>query len=70
MLEPVEGSQGDPLVAAGAEGGGRSGGVGDGLIGAAEPQELKEFVEDDPVVDAWAVTAQGVVGVIARRVGQ
>jgi hypothetical protein len=42
----------DPLVATVADRGGRESRVGDRLVGAAESQELRHLVEDDPVADA------------------
>ena len=50
--------------------GGTAGAVGDGHIGAAEPQDLDEFFEDDPVRDPRLVAAQRVRRVIDRPVGQ
>jgi hypothetical protein len=44
-----EQAQCDPLVAAGPQGRGRAGGVGDRVVGAAEPQYLDELVEHDPI---------------------
>ena len=50
----------DPLVAAVADRGGAAAAVGDRGIGAAEPQDLDEFLEDDPVADPRLVAAQRV----------
>jgi hypothetical protein len=50
----------DPLIAAAAQGGGRTGGVGDAAIPAAEHQDLDEVVEHDPVGDAGAMAAEGM----------
>jgi hypothetical protein len=41
-----------------ADRGRRAGGVGDALVGAAEPQHLQGLVEHDPIIDATAVAAQ------------
>jgi hypothetical protein len=35
--------------------------VGDAAVAAAEPQDLDELVDDDPVEDARAVAAERVV---------
>src|SRR5512135_1212820 len=51
LLEPGEDPGLDPLVAAVADGGGRAGAVGDRLVRAAEPQNLDQFPENDPVRD-------------------
>jgi hypothetical protein len=51
-----EHAEGDPFVAAVPDRGRRAGGVGDALIRAAEPQDLQELVEHDPVGDPAAVT--------------
>ena len=56
----------DPLVAAVPDRGGTAGAVGDRRIGAAEPQDLDEFLEDDPVAYPRPVAAQRVRGVIDR----
>jgi hypothetical protein len=40
--------------------GGAAGAVGDRLAGAAEPQDLDELLEDDPVADPGPVAAQRV----------
>jgi hypothetical protein len=60
----------DPLVAAVPDRGGAAGAVGDRGIGAAEPQDLEELFEDDPVGDPGPVAAQRVRGSIDRAVGQ
>ena len=57
-LQPREGAGLYPLVAALPDRGRRAGAVGDGLIRAAEPQDLDEFLEDDKVADPGPVTAQ------------
>jgi len=69
-LQPREDPGLDPLVAAVADRGGAAGAVGDRCIGAAEPQDLDELFEDDPVGDPWLVAAQRVRGDIDRAVGQ
>ena len=56
----------DPLVAAVPDGGRRAGGVGDRLVGAAEPQHLDQLVEHDPIRDPAAVTAPRMSGDIGR----
>ena len=56
----------DPLVAAVPDRGGSAGAVGDRRVGAAEPQDLDEFFEDDPVRDPRLVAAQRVRRVIDR----
>jgi len=57
-----EHAQADPLVTAGPQGRGRAGGVGDRVVGAAEPQYLNQLVEHDPVADPAAVTAPRMGG--------
>jgi len=57
-----EHAQRDPFVAAVPDRGRRAGGVGDALIRAAEPQNLHELVEHDPVGDAAAMTAPRMGG--------
>jgi len=59
----------DPLVAAVPDRGGSAGAVGDRRIGAAGPQDLDQFLEDDPVRDPRLVAAQRVRGVIDGRSG-
>jgi hypothetical protein len=54
-------AEGDPLVAAAAQGGRRAGLVGDAAVAAAKDQDLDELVEDDPVGDAAPVAAERVV---------
>jgi hypothetical protein len=58
LLEAGEDPGLDPLVAAVPDGGRRAGAVGDRLIRAAEPQDLDELFEDDPVGDPPPVAAQ------------
>jgi len=58
-------AEGDPLVAAAAQGGRRAGGVRDAPVAAAEHQDLDELVEHDAVGDALAVAAEGM-GVLAE----
>jgi hypothetical protein len=70
LLEPGEDTEPDPLVAAIADRGGRAGRVGNRLVGAAEAQELKQLVEDDPVAGAWTVATQRMVRVVLRPLGQ
>jgi hypothetical protein len=67
--EPVGKAQGDPLVAAAAQGGRRAGLVGDAAVAAAEHQDLDELVEDDPVGDARVVAAQRVVDLAVGQQG-
>jgi hypothetical protein len=62
--KPFGHPEGDPLVAAAAQGGRRAGLVGDATVAAAKHQDLDELVEDDPVGDARAVAAQRM-GVLA-----
>ena len=54
-------------------GGGRAAGAGDFQIRAAQNEDLDEFVEDDPIGNAWPVASPRVgvdVGVgSARRTG-
>jgi hypothetical protein len=57
-------AQGDPLIAAAAQGRGRAGTVGDPAVAAAEHQGLDELVEDNAVGDAGPVAAQRM-GVLA-----
>ena len=57
-----EHAQRDPLVTAGPQGCRRAGGVGDRVVGAAEPQYLNQLVEHDPVADPAAVTAPRMGG--------
>jgi hypothetical protein len=64
--QPFGKAQGDPLVAAAAQGGRRAGLVGDAAVAAAKDQDLDELVEDDPAGDALPVAAERVVDV---RVG-
>jgi len=63
LLELGKQSGLDPFVAPVADRGGRTGGIGDRLVGAAEPQHLDELVEHDPVADASPVAAQRMRGV-------
>ncbi len=60
LFQLLEDASGDPLVPAGAQGGGRACRVGDLGIGGAEDEDLDELVEDDPVRDAWAVAPKWV----------
>src|SRR5262249_15931323 len=66
LLEPGEDPGPDTLIAPFPDGGGRAGAVRDRLIRAAEPQDLDEFLEDDPVRDPRPVAAQRVSAVIDR----
>jgi hypothetical protein len=59
-VELVGHAQGDPLIPAAAQGGGRAGLVGDAAVAAAKDKDLDELVEDDSVRDAGAVAAQRV----------
>jgi hypothetical protein len=70
LLQPGEDPGLDPLVAPFPDGGGTTGAVGDRLRRTAEPQDLDQFFEDDPVTDPRPVTAQRVSGIINRPVGQ
>jgi hypothetical protein len=69
-LELGKNPEADPLVAAGPDGGGRAGAVGDALVGAAEPQHLQQLVEHDPVRDPPAVAAPWVGGDVDLTGGQ
>jgi hypothetical protein len=60
-LEPVEDAGSNPLVATGADRGGRTGRVGDRLVRTAEAPQLQELVEDDPVADGPAMAAERMV---------
>ncbi len=70
LLQLAEDPGLDPLVTALADRGGTAGAVGDRRIRAAEPQDLDELFEDDPVGDPRLVTAQRVRRVIDRAAGQ
>ena len=70
LLQLAEDPGLDPLVTAVPDRGGTAGAVGDRRIGAAEPQDLDEFFEDDPVGDPRLVAAQRVRGGVDRAVGQ
>ena len=70
LLELAEDPGLDPLVAALADRGGRAGAVGNAHVRAAEPQDLDDLFEDDPVADPRPVTAQRVRGIIDGPVGQ
>jgi hypothetical protein len=59
----------DPLVATTAQGGGRTAGVSDAPVGAAEYGHLEELVEDEAVGDPGAVAAQRVVPRPGRQEG-
>jgi hypothetical protein len=59
--QPIEQTQPDPLVPAAAQRGGRAGPVAQALVAAAEHQRLDELVEDDAVLDARPMAAQGMV---------
>jgi hypothetical protein len=69
-LEPGEDPVPDPLVAAPADRGGAAAAVRDGLVRAAETQDLDELFEDDPAADPGPVAAQRVSGVVDGAVGQ
>jgi hypothetical protein len=69
LLELGENAQLDPLVTAVADRAGRAAGIGDRLGGTAEPQNLDELVEHDPVRDTPTVAAQRM-GRIERRTGR
>lgn len=70
LSELGEDAEPDPLVAAVPDGGCRAGGVGDGLVRAAEPQNLQELVEDDSVADPLPVVSQRMSGTARGAVGQ
>jgi len=70
LLEAGEDPGLDPLVAPLADRGGPAGAVGYRGIRAAEPQDLDQLFEDDPVRDPGLVAAQRVRRVIDRPVGQ
>jgi hypothetical protein len=70
LLQPREDPGLDPFAAPFPDRSGRAGAVGDRLIRAAEPQDLHQFFEDDPVADPRPVAAQRVSGIIDRAVGQ
>ena len=53
----------DPFIPAVPDGGGTAGAVGDGLIRAAEPADLEQFLENDPVGGPPPTAAQRVSGV-------
>jgi len=59
-----------PLIAPVPDGGGAAGAVGDRLIRAAEPADLEQFLEHDPVRDPGPMAAQRVGGVIGRPRGK
>src|SRR5215210_2343531 len=61
LLQSVHHPRFYPLVAPPSQCGGRALLVGDPPVSAAEHQDLDELLEDDPVGDARAMTAQGVV---------
>jgi hypothetical protein len=69
-LQPGEDPCPDPFVAALPDRGRRAGEVRDGLIRAAEPQDLDELLEDDPVADPGPVTAQRMGRIVDRAGGQ
>lgn len=58
LLQLREHAQAYPLVAAVADRGGRAGGVCDRFVRAAEPEDLEQFLEDEPVADPASVAAQ------------
>jgi hypothetical protein len=64
QAHPFGKAEGDPLVAAATQRGGRAGVIGDAAVAAAKHQDLDELVKDDPVGDAGAVAAQRM-GVLA-----
>jgi hypothetical protein len=70
MPQPGRDTQPHPLIAAGADRGGRARAVSYRLVGTAEPQQLQQLVEDDPVTDAWPVTAQRMSRIVDRPLGQ
>jgi hypothetical protein len=62
-------AQGDPLIAAAAQGGRRAAVVGDAAVAAPEHQHLDELVEDHAVGDAGAVAAQWVGVLVGGQQG-
>src|SRR5215212_3310457 len=62
LPEPLHQSELYPFVAPPTQGALRAGTVGDPLVGAAEGQDLDQFLEDEPVGDARAVAAQRMSG--------
>jgi hypothetical protein len=62
-------AQGDPLVAAAAQGRGRAGLVGDPAVAAAEHQHLDELVEHQPVGNPGPVAAQRVMDLTGGQQG-
>jgi hypothetical protein len=60
LLQRAEDPGLDPFVAAVPDRGGTAGAVGDRRVRAAEPQDLDELFEDDPVGDPRLVAAQRV----------
>ena len=56
---PGEDAESDPPVAPVADRAGRATRADDRFVGAAESRDIRELAEDDPIVDAWTVAAQG-----------
>jgi hypothetical protein len=59
VLRPGEDAESDPPVAPVADRAGRETRAGDRFVGAADSRDIRELAEDDPIVDAWTVAAQG-----------
>lgn len=59
-----------PLVTSAVDRRGRAGCVGDRLVRTAEARQLQQLVEDDPVADAPAVTAEWMVRLVHQPLGQ
>jgi hypothetical protein len=57
LLEPGEDPGLGPFITAGADRGRLARAVGDRLIQVAEPQDLDQLLEDEPVTDPFAVAA-------------
>ena len=57
-IQGIDDPGGDPLVPATPQCGRRAGGVGNAPIGTAEDQHLDEFVEDDAIRNATAMTTE------------
>ncbi|GAA4060895.1 hypothetical protein GCM10022233_37820 [Streptomyces shaanxiensis] len=66
VFQAHEDAQAYPFITTVADRRRRTAGVGDRLIGAAEPEDLQQLVEDNPVADPAPVAAQRV-GRIERR---
>jgi hypothetical protein len=60
-VQLVSDAEGDPFVAAAAQGSRRAGLIGDPAVTAAKHQDLDELIEDDALGNALAVAAKGMV---------